>query len=109
MILLNLPGRFKRIPDDQELLQMQNMTYDILHQSTLRLAPELERLLLVKSLTIILSVPVDSLQTETLKELIWQLPDGCDNCRDLLDVQNVLMFTLLQLLVLEEQYAPSRC
>ena len=101
MILLQMPGRHQpKTINDQERLEMQNELFFTLNEALRRLDPDLHRFFLVKSLHVVLQVPgLDALPTISLAELLFALLESCDDCNQMLDLQNVMIFAsqILQL------------
>jgi hypothetical protein len=94
MILLQFPARRQPMSTRQrDLLTMQNEVFGTLNDSLRRLDPQLHRFFMVKSLTVILGQPgLDELPIITLAELLFALLDSCDDCHQLLDLQNVFIY-----------------
>ena len=100
MILLQFPKKPQpeSVCNTQLLLEMQTFAFETLVCSLRKLDPALHELFMAQALTVVLGVPgLSQLPTITLAELLFAVLESFDDPRDLLDMQNVMIFATHQL------------
>ncbi len=76
---------------------MQTFAFETLVEALRKLDPALHKLFMAQSLTVVLGVTgLSQLPTITLAELLFAVLESCDHPKQLLDVQNVMIFTTHQ-------------
>ena len=100
----------KSVCTSEELLEMQTCAFKTLVHAFRKIDPLLQRAFMVKALSVIFGEPgLDELPMMTLAQLLLAMLEGLTEPRQILAVQNVMIFESHQLEVGGEYRRSDRC